>query len=207
MEEARSEPKSESADHVENRNPDERERAPRLHERLFLTSGLKLRSGITGPNLHGGQVSLRGPPYLQAIFVNALAGTTSKDAAGTKFKISWIEGFVNDLLDPVDRARRAKAAQDLREGRLARGARPLSDLGSRPTHRPGWVLTAVIKVLERSAEPMRAIAIHAAIEDLLGEPVAWSSVKNCLSEGTHRQPPRFERTGRGLYRIKRENRT
>lgn len=120
---------------------------------------------------------------------------------GTKAKISWIEGFVNDLLDPVGRARRAKAAQDLREGRLARGGRPLPDLGSRPSHRPGWVLAALIEVLENSVEPLQAIAIHAAAEELLGEPVAWSSVKNGLASNIGGKSPRFERVGRGLYRI------
>jgi hypothetical protein len=125
---------------------------------------------------------------------------------GTKTKISWIEGFVNDLLDPVGRARRAKAAQDLRGGRLAKGARPLPALGSRPTHRPGWVLAAVTEALENSAEPMRATAIHAAVEELLGEPVAWSSVKNGLASNISGKSPRFERVGRGRYRIRRTNR-
>ena len=37
--------------------------------------------------------------------------------AGTKTKLSWIEEFVNDLLDPSGRKRRARAAENLRCGR------------------------------------------------------------------------------------------
>lgn len=120
--------------------------------------------------------------------------------AVTASKISWIEEFVNDLLEPVGRARRAKAAEALRNGRLFRGARPLA-LGTRLTHRRGWVLEAITKVLEVHGEPMQAIAIHAAVEELLGEPVCWSSVKNCLSEGVRLRSGRFERVGHGRYRL------
>jgi hypothetical protein len=65
------------------------------------------------------------------------------------------------------------------------------------------VQAAVTAVLEASVEPMQAIAIHAAVEELLGEPVCWSSVKNCLSEGIRGRSPRFERVGRGRYRPRR----
>jgi hypothetical protein len=37
--------------------------------------------------------------------------------AGTKTKLSWIEDFVNDLLDSPGRKRRARAAENLRSGR------------------------------------------------------------------------------------------
>lgn len=135
-------------------------------------------------------------------FCDAPAGTASECADGTdgtETKISWIEPFVNDLLEPVGRATRAKVAQDLQSGHLFRGARPLAPR-SRLTHRRGWVLEAVTKILEIHREPMRASAIHAAVEELVGEPVCWSSVKNCLSEGT-RKSGRFERLGYGRYRL------
>lgn len=63
------------------------------------------------------------------------------------------------------------------------------------------MLAAVKEVLEASAEPMQAIAIHAAVQELLSEPVAWSSVKNCLSEGVRGRSRRFERVGYGRYRL------
>lgn len=37
----------------------------------------------------------------------------SRPAPRTKTKLSWIEGFVNELLEPTGRARRAKAARNL----------------------------------------------------------------------------------------------
>jgi hypothetical protein len=43
------------------------------------------------------------------------------------------------------------------------------------------VLKAVVQVLGDRAEPMRARDIHTAVETLLGEPVAWSSVKMALA--------------------------
>lgn len=45
------------------------------------------------------------------------------------------------------------------------------------SRRPGWVLTAVVQVLADREEPMRAKDIHTAVEALVGEPVAWSSIK------------------------------
>jgi len=129
-------------------------------------------------------------------------GTASGEARGTKTKISWIEAFVNDLLEPVGRATRAKAADALHTGRLTKGARPLPARGYRLTHRHGWVLEAVTHVLESSAEPMQAIAVHAAVEEMLGEPVVWSTVKNALASNVGGEAPRFERVGRGRYQLK-----
>jgi hypothetical protein len=41
----------------------------------------------------------------------------------------------------------------------------------RRSHRPGWVLKAIVQVLTDRGEPMRAKDIHTAVEALLGEPV------------------------------------
>jgi hypothetical protein len=49
--------------------------------------------------------------------------------------------------------------------------------------------------------PMQARAIHAAATELTGESVGWSSVKSCLVEHLGGRTPRFERVGRGRYRI------
>jgi len=64
------------------------------------------------------------------------------------------------------------------------------------------VLEAITKVLEIHHE-MQVTAIHAAVEELLGEPVCWSSVKNCLSEGVRGRSARFERVAHGRYRLTR----
>jgi hypothetical protein len=56
-------------------------------------------------------------------------------------------------------------------------------------------------VLERAGEPMRAREIHAAAEQLAGEPLRWSSVKGTLAAYAEGAKPRFERVRRGYYRI------
>ncbi len=65
--------------------------------------------------------------------------------------------------------------------------------------RPGWVLTAVVRVLADRGEPMRAKDIHAAVEASLGAPVAWSSVKAALAANISGTSPRFVRVARGRY--------
>jgi hypothetical protein len=45
------------------------------------------------------------------------------------------------------------------------------------------------------------VEIHAAVEDLLDEPVSRSSVKNYLARGSQRKRRRIERVGRGRYRL------
>jgi hypothetical protein len=61
-------------------------------------------------------------------------------------------------------------------------ADPACALGRRcRTRRPGWVVDALVGVLGDRGEPMRAREIHAAVETMLGEAVAWSSVKGALA--------------------------
>lgn len=58
-------------------------------------------------------------------------------------------------------------------------------------------------MLGYSKEPMQAIAaVHAAVEELLGEPVVWSSIKNALASNVGGESPRFERVGHGRYRLR-----
>lgn len=120
--------------------------------------------------------------------------------AETLTKLPWVEELVNDLLDPVGRARRAKAVRSLCNEPDARPSRTLPP-ASKPAYRWGWVLGAVTEVLEAAGEPMRTRMIHAAVEELVGEPVSWSSVKNCLVSDVGGKAPRFERVGRGRYRL------
>jgi HB1, ASXL, restriction endonuclease HTH domain len=125
--------------------------------------------------------------------------------AETLSKLSWIEGFVSDLLDPAGRERRAKAVRGLRRERNVGPSRGLTTV-AKPAYRRGWVLAAVTEVLEAAGEPMRTRMIHAAVEELVGEPVSWSSVKNCLASDVGGKSPRFERVGRGRYRLASDGR-
>lgn len=69
------------------------------------------------------------------------------------------------------------------------------------SRRPGWVLNAVVQVLADRAEPMRAKDIHIAVEVLMGEPVAWSSIKGALADHTSGPSRRFVRIARGRYAL------
>jgi hypothetical protein len=126
-------------------------------------------------------------------------------ARGDAIQLSWIEGFVNALLDPAERERRAKAVRSLRRERAVDVPRVPTPV-PKPAYRWGWVLAAVTEVLKAAGEPMRAREIHAAAEELVGELVSWSSVKNCLASGVGGGSPRFERAGRGGYRLASDGR-
>ena len=65
--------------------------------------------------------------------------------------------------------------------------------------RPGWVVDALVQVVGGRGEPMRAREIHAAVEAMLGEAVAWSSVKGALASNVSGSSPRFVRVARGRY--------
>ncbi|HEY5160607.1 MAG TPA: hypothetical protein VII83_05990 [Gaiellaceae bacterium] len=65
------------------------------------------------------------------------------------------------------------------------------------------VLETVIRVLEQAGDPMRAREIHAAAEQLAGEPLRWTSVKAALAANAGSDDLRFERVRRGYYWIKR----
>jgi hypothetical protein len=60
---------------------------------------------------------------------------------------------------------------------------------------------AVTEILMAAGEPMQVRAVHAAVEDLTGETVARSTVRSCLVTNLGGTTPRFERVGRGRYRI------
>jgi hypothetical protein len=48
---------------------------------------------------------------------------------------------------------------------------------------------------------MRAWEVHAAVEAMLGEAVAWSSVKGALASNVSGSSPRFVRVARGRYAL------
>lgn len=56
------------------------------------------------------------------------------------------------------------------------------------------------QALERAVRMVRAREIHAAVEALRGEPVAWSSMKDCLASNAV-VGGRFIRIARGRYRL------
>jgi hypothetical protein len=68
--------------------------------------------------------------------------------------------------------------------------------------RAGWVVEAIVRVLAGQREPMRVKDIHAAVEELLGEPVRWKSVKASLAANVAGPSPRFIRVARGRYRLR-----
>jgi hypothetical protein len=120
-------------------------------------------------------------------------------SAKSKADVSALEEFLGELVDPIGRSQRAKAAGDLRRGTIGK-PRALASVAI-PTHRPGWVLAAVTDVLKAATEPMQARTIYVAVIEMLGEPVSWSSVRNCLASDVSGQSPRFERVGHGRYRM------
>ena len=72
----------------------------------------------------------------------------------------------------------------------------------RPTPpKPSPVLDTVRLVLAHAGEPMRARDIHAAAEELLGQPLKWSSVKATLAEHAGTSKRRFDRFSHGRYRL------
>jgi hypothetical protein len=59
----------------------------------------------------------------------------------------------------------------------------------------------VTSILENSAEPLPVRDIHTTVEELLEEPVSYSSVKNALATHARGDDRRFRRTRRGRYEL------
>jgi hypothetical protein len=64
----------------------------------------------------------------------------------------------------------------------------------------GEVATAIARVLENGSD-LAARDIHLAVEELLGEAVQRSTVKNCLARGAEASKGQFRRVSRGRYRL------
>jgi hypothetical protein len=60
---------------------------------------------------------------------------------------------------------------------------------------------AVMSALGEAAEPLRVREICVAVEELLGERVPYSTVKDALSAHSGRADHRFRRTRRGRYEL------
>ncbi len=63
------------------------------------------------------------------------------------------------------------------------------------------MIDTITAVLEHADQPLRACDIHTAAEELLGEPIKWTSVKATLAGHACGPRPRFRRVRYGRYRI------
>ena len=152
--------------------------------------------------------SLEGPRTLQPAPALTIKETGKSAPVETLVKLgsaepkvdvpAW-EEFLSELVDPIGRSCRAKAAGDLRQGAIGK-PRALASVAT-PAHRSGWVLAAVTDVLKAAKEPMQARMIYVAALELVGERLSWSSVRNCLASDVGGRSPRFERVGHGRYRM------
>jgi len=75
-------------------------------------------------------------------------------------------------------------------------------LQSQVRRRSGAVREAVIRVLARTGEPMRASEIHAVAENLVGEPLSWNTVRDCLHKNARRPESPIAWIGWGRYRYR-----
>ena len=98
-----------------------------------------------------------------------------------------------------------KVQEDLRRsadlaGRF--GQLPGAETAQRPTlaRRSGLIRNAVLQVLAASEHPLRAREIHAAAQELVGEPLSWNTVKDCLHKSARRSDVPIECVSRGRYR-------
>ena len=66
--------------------------------------------------------------------------------------------------------------------------------------RAGAVQEAVIQVLANAGRPLQAREIHAAAEEMVGTPLSWNTVKDCLHKNARRPYSAVERVGHGRYR-------
>ena len=66
------------------------------------------------------------------------------------------------------------------------------------------MLETVTLVLELAGKPMRVREIHAAAEQLAGEPLLWKSAKAALAANVTGEHPRFRRVRHGVYQIARD---
>lgn len=84
---------------------------------------------------------------------------------------------------------------------VAAGGGPRRPSSFERMRRAGALMEVVGEVLADAREAMRMCEIHAAAEALLGQTVPRSTVKNCLANNCRGTRTRFERVGRGRYRL------
>ena len=81
---------------------------------------------------------------------------------------------------------------------------PLTEMVGRPLRRrQGALLDAVTVILKRAGCPLRVREVHAAVEELYGERVPFSSVNEALSTHANVDGARFRRVRYGTYDMAR----
>jgi hypothetical protein len=80
-------------------------------------------------------------------------------------------------------------------------SKPIAEVSKSDRLGNGVAKRAVIKVLVEASCPMSTVQVHEAVEGLLGISVSKDSVNSCLSTGSRGKEARFERVGRGWYRL------
>jgi hypothetical protein len=109
-------------------------------------------------------------------------------------------GLLGCYSNPEIQGRLRRLSEKL--GRLAASnAAPRPSARTDQRMRGGLIPDAIERVLIEAAEPMRARDIHAAVEELLGQPVSVSSVKNWLAKSARGDAARLTRLGWGRYRL------
>ena len=83
----------------------------------------------------------------------------------------------------------------------AKSKRRASRRTQRRRRRPWGEMRRAIETVLGSAGEMRACDIHLAVEQMLGQHVTASSVKNCLAANSQGTAPSFVRVRRGRYRL------
>jgi hypothetical protein len=98
----------------------------------------------------------------------------------------------------LNRARLAKTHLLARS--LATRSAPQAQPQSKIRPRAGAVQEAVMRALAEADRPLRAREIHTAAQKLVGTPLSWNTVKDCLHKQARRPGSPIERVGHGRYR-------
>src|SRR5450759_2340327 len=151
-------------------------------------------------------VSSNGRPADRQLKLWAVADTNSEAALRGSYVAPWVmpSGALSNLLELNGARSNPRVGVELpRLGalhdELLRRA-SVDPREPRPAQRrPARVLATIARVLDKANCPMRAREIHAAAEQLAGEPLFWTSSKAALAAGTAGKSPRFRRVRRGVY--------
>jgi len=122
---------------------------------------------------------------------------SNQEVGGSTF--GWVMDLLGHYSNHDLQTSLRRLAGKLADLRAGGGPRRRPESRRQRARRPGWVLKAVVEVLVDRREPMRATDIRAAVEAVLGEPVAWSSIKGALASNVSGSSPRFVRVARGRY--------
>jgi hypothetical protein len=85
-------------------------------------------------------------------------------------------------------------------GSLAARPCPQSESPSQILPRAGVAKKAVFQALANAERPLQAREIHAAAEEMVGMPLSWNTVKDCLHKHARRPGSPVQRVGHGRYR-------